>query len=650
VRVASAFLTAALLGLVGCGPAAGPVSTTPFNTCAGCTGTAIACEATESGDACLAAPPTLPDYVLVVNVPGGSFYASGEVFTLTPNQVHSAASSPGGCMKGNAPSDSTCIQLPQLYDQTGVYVVNGDFSTLLGNPTAVATTVPVLTSYIPVWSLGPPCAQPCAIEASLLNLPLPTIFASPLTPVNGLSGAAGPQGNLTTGWTAFVPALSSGYVQRVDFASPFNTAFPPSVQPPSEQLGQVAMPPDLITAEVPLLSPPISATGDSSIIAISPGEALTGWSVFLRDRTTRSIVSSQPTVRDGGVSLHWLASGVLAGLSTMNNGRYDIVLSPPPGAVGLPEFADQYFGVPTEAYPSLPKPVTIHGTVHSDTRPVSGNVHFVSTALYYLADSACTVTKADATLLHYDVVVATADRLDPPGAVGQYSVVLPPGQYTITVDPDPVSGFAKTQIKPVADASSGITTLPKADATTEDCTATEDTFDISLEPQLHVTGTVLIADGRALANATVDLTPAASLLASLPLPVAQVDGPRPFEVTTAADGSFSASVDPGMYDVTVRPVDGTRFPWIVSPAHTFSKSNTKLDRLFIPAPVPLSLTLHDPLADLPIAQAVVSAYAFTSCSPAPCNGVALQIGQGFTDGNGSFQMFLTPVPFTPETR
>jgi hypothetical protein len=160
----------------------------------------------------------------------------------------------------------------------------------------------------------------------------------------------------------------------------------------------------------------------------------------------------------------------------------------------------------------------------------------------------------------------------------------------------------------------------------------------------------LIADGRALANATVDLTPAASLLASLPLPVAQVDGPRPFEVTTAADGSFSASVDPGMYDVTVRPVDGTRFPWIVSPAHTFSKSNTKLDRLFIPAPVPLSLTLHDPLADLPIAQAVVSAYAFTSCSPAPCNGVALQIGQGFTDGNGSFQMFLTPVPFTPETR
>jgi hypothetical protein len=329
----------------------------------------------------------------------------------------------------------------------------------------------------------------------------------------------------------------------------------------------------------------------------------------------------------------------------------------------LPEFADLYTGptgtsptgviLSNEAYPSVPKPVTISGTVRSPVGAVSASLHFASVKLYsFLANAptTCSIEFSDAALLHYDVVVSTADRLAPGGAVGKYSVVLPQGTYIITVDPDATSGSAKEIFGNTLSTPPGIAVALPSTASRDSCQNTTETHDFALEPQLNVTGTVLIADGRALANATVDLTPAAILLTSPLTPVAQVDGPRPFEVATGADGSFSAAVDPGTYDVTVRPVDGTRFPWIVSPAHTFSKSHTNLDPLFVPAPVPLSLTLHDPLADLPIAQAVVSAYAITTCSPAPCNGVALQISQGFTDSNGSFQMFLTPVPFTPETR
>jgi hypothetical protein len=662
---------------VECGPITVPVSSTPFNACTGSSGCtsycpptstacAIACTVTESNDACLSPPSTKPSYdVLVINIPEDSIYAPGEVFTFTPDQIACAASD-AGCVtplacttKGSVPNDSTCIRIPAIYDASGAYVVpaHSNLSTLLGNPSTVSTTVPTQTSYLPVWTLSQPCAPPCSIEASLLNLPLPTVFAVPFTPVMELApGTFGPEGTDTTGWSALLPALSSGYVQLVNFTSPFDTAFPPLIQQPAAQLGKSSTY-DPITVAPPLLSPPPSPTGDT--ITISSAEALSGWSVFLRDPTTRRIVSSQPVVQDGGVSLQWLAAGVLAGLSSTatlgNSGGFDLVLSPPSGAVGLPEFADSYVGQTNESYPPLPKPVTISGTVLSPAqKAVSASLHFVSTALYNYSASPsspqnCTVHDSNANLLHYDVVVATEDRLEPGGPVGKYSVVLPQGQYTITVDPDPTSMFAKAQIGALADASSGLA-LPSAD---DGCEKTEGSYDILVEPLLSIAGMVSIADGRPLVNATVDLTPTASLLTSSLPQLAQVDWPRPFEVMTGPDGSFSASVDPGMYDVTVRPVDGTRFPWIVSPAHLFSNSTT-LDHLYVPAPAPLGVTLHDPLGDNPIAQAVVRAYAFASCTAlpggAPCNGVALQIGQGFTDENGSFQMFLSPIPFTPENR
>jgi hypothetical protein len=294
---------------------------------------------------------------------------------------------------------------------------------------------------------------------------------------------------------------------------------------------------------------------------------------------------------------------------------------------------------------------------------VSASLHFASTALYNYPPSptspaTCTLLDTDANLLHYDVVVSTSDRLSLGGAVGEYAVALPQGEYTITVDPDLASGFAKTQIQPVTDASSGVDFPPAAVA----CSKTEVSQDIPLEPLLNVTGAVSIADGRVLANATVELTPAASLLTPQPMPLpwpsqlAPEDGPRPFQVMTGADGSFSASVDPGAYDVTVRPADGTRLPWIVSPNHVFSKSSTTIAHLYVPAPVQLKLTLHDPegvFEENPVTQAVVRAYAFTGCTrPAgstTCNGVALQIGEAFTDTNGSLEMFLTPFPFTPES-
>jgi hypothetical protein len=634
----------------------------------GCTGDVV-CEPTLSGSACISNSP-LPNYVLVVNVPEGAVYAPGEVFTFTPSQIACTDHDPSCAVpctnKTSVPTGSICVQLPPLNNAFGDYEVASTTNLpTLGNPSTVNTTVPTQTSYVPTWSLTPPaCApRPCPpIEAPLLNLPLPTVFATALTPVVDLpSPGKGPEGTATTGWTALLPALSSGYVQLVNFTSPFDVSFPPWIQPPSAQLGLTSTS-DLITVTATLLPTNNNASGPVPPIAVSPSK-IDGWTAFLRDPTTRRIVSSQAIVKGGNASIQWLVAGVLSGLSTPqqlgnamglgSSGGYQIVLSPPQGSVGLPEFADSYVGGPSETYPDLPKPVTISGVVGSASAPVSATLHFVSTALYNDLPGAsppmCTISDSDAPLLHYDIVVPTDDQLHPAGALGKYRVLLPPGQYTITVEPSDASGFAKTEVKPQGDASSGIRLPPAGDP----CTTAEATFDIPLEPLLDVTGQVLIADGRQLANATVDLTPsvvppASTTSASSTVPTGS---PRPFEVVTGADGSFGASVDPGTYDVTVRPAQGTNLPWIVSPAHVIS-GRTKIETLFVPAPAALSVTLHDPLLDLPLAQAVVRAYAFTSCS-APsggpsCHGVALQIGQGFTDGNGSFEMFLTPFPFTPE--
>jgi hypothetical protein len=463
----------------------------------------------------------------------------------------------------------------------------------------------------------------------------------------------------TTGWAALLPALSSGYIKRVDFVSPLDIDFPPVSESSPEPLAQLMVfdeiePAPAVMGQSPPTPPLVPLV--STTVSISPPEMLKGWTVSIQDPTTRRVVSSQPVVQDGNASIQWLATGVLAGLSSatqLSGGGYDIVVSPPPGSVGLPELVDSYQGSPEENYPLLPKPVTISGTVGPAAAPVSATLHFVSTALYnYLPSSSppmCTLADSDAPLLHYDVVVATEDQIHPGGAVGKYSVVLPPGTYTITVEPDATSGFAKTQVQPSGDASSGIELPVSGDP----CSTTKATYDIPLERLLNVTGQVLIADGRFLANATVDLTPSVVPPPSMPSsssPPATLGSPRPFKVTTGDDGSFTASVDPGTYDVTVRPVDGTRLPWIVSPAHVIS-GNTTLERLYVPAPQALNVTLHDPLLDSPIAQAVVRAYAFTGCTAPPggaCHGVALQIGQGFTDVNGSFEIFLTPVPFTPQ--
>lgn len=263
---------------------------------------------------------------------------------------------------------------------------------------------------------------------------------------------------------------------------------------------------------------------------------------------------------------------------------------------------------------------------------LGANLHFVATSLYGMSQGqgeSCTTAAG----LSYDAFVSTS------GGDAAFSVTLPQGLYSITIDP---TGAPSTVAKSIVQAQ-----YPQVGVGT--CPATGDIADQVLTPVpvVPATGSVRVADGRPLAGATVSFTAAAFLLTD-PTAPSPVDWPRSFQVMTDPQGNFSTQVDAGLYDITVRPVDGSRFPWIVYTAQSFTQSFGALPlRLKVPAPSLLSLTIQDPNSN-GLSQAVVRAFAFAPCTPigtGQCNDVAVQIGEALTDATGSFEMFLAPSPF-----
>jgi hypothetical protein len=111
----------------------------------------------------------------------------------------------------------------------------------------------------------------------------------------------------------------------------------------------------------------------------------------------------------------------------------------------------------------------------------------------------------------------------------------------------------------------------------------------------------------------------------------------------ADDGSFQLAVDPGTYDVFVRPKVASGLPWTVLPGLTVSR-NLNLGPVLVPPPSILSLVLRDP-AENPVVRAVVRAYAATSPG-AP----SVLIGEAQTDEGGAFVLELGGIPVGGATR
>ncbi len=176
---------------------------------------------------------------------------------------------------------------------------------------------------------------------------------------------------------------------------------------------------------------------------------------------------------------------------------------------------------------------------------------------------------------------------------------------------------------------------------------------LEVGPLVPVNGTARTADGRLLAEGTVEVLPTACAPGATSMGMVHSSDascmPRNAQVSTAADGSFSLAVDQGQYWLRVRPAEGSRLPWVVRELTVGALGVSGLT-VTIPAPFSLGMRLTDStgkpatmqqpaVPNNPVINAVVRVFTDPSAG-----GPAVELGQSITDAAGNYEMLLAPPP------
>ena len=276
----------------------------------------------------------------------------------------------------------------------------------------------------------------------------------------------------------------------------------------------------------------------------------------------------------------------------------------------------------------LPQAVEVSGVVTAKAdpgRPVAADLIFDA------ADFG--VLLADLTHdapLSYRTRVTTRTEAD---HVGEYTVRLPPGQYRVHAIPKDAPDLALT----VRDALVGTAPVQLGNG-------------IPLETRRHLRGHAELPDRRPLVNAAVVVSSTRDPYLKtppdppLPLPPALA---REVTAFTDAAGNFDVLVDPGVLDVSVRPADGSRFPWVVTTSVTVAAADLTLAQtVLIPVPTAQRSRVVDPLGNA-IPRALIRAYAFpnpVNGTPTPPSRSARLVGQTYADATGRYELYLAGAP------
>jgi hypothetical protein len=368
------------------------------------------------------------------------------------------------------------------------------------------------------------------------------------------------------------------------------------------------------------------------------GPPLAGWHVYLAARSSAAKsfgipvrdgerVSTMTTLQDPAGETVVLQTALSHEMTTIDNVRGMRLVVEPPADQAIPTFSiddvDGQILPSNQEYPALPTPVAVSGSVTLDGRGRAGRITFES-----IRDSTGGIQLPQpnqfSSVLSYRTVVDT-------DASGSYAVRLPPGKYNAYVAPRG-SDSAKTTIPFVL----GSTQLIQGGRALE------------LGRKTHVTGRVVLGDMRPVGDAEVIFMPALQQ----PMGTNPLSLPRPALVrTNGDDATFAADVDPGVYDVTVAPLAGTRFPWVVQtskmiPQATDALSSLKLDDVVVPPPIEQGgvvpgLTVRDPYGSA-VAGAIIDVYAASQVST---TGTPLYlVFRTMTDANGHFDLHLAGAP------
>jgi len=369
--------------------------------------------------------------------------------------------------------------------------------------------------------------------------------------------------------------------------------------------------------------------------------SLEGWTVHIDDQNGHRV--SGTVVLPPGASK---SVTIYEATGTKNQGgssagvdpdRYveTLFIDPPPGSPYPRYFTPAAGGsiVGPFTYPQLPSPVELEGFVRtSDTlQAATAQITFVANG------------DTDQ-MLQGDLVQPAPflffSRKTTTTQLGQYDRTgLYPGTlrvYVVPDDPELALTVFDKQVGP-APVQQGVT--------------------LQVNRRTHVKGRVVLPNGMPVFAADVIVN------ASADSPFLPKDDPlaRPREsrATTDTNGVFDVPSDPGFVDISIRPHDGTNFPWVVLtnrvvPPNDGSDAGVQVTLnvadVVIPEPSRYTQAASGVLTDSlgnPIVHAVVRAYAFPPVAAGPDGGTpqtrgARLLGMTVTDESAKFQLFVVP--------
>jgi hypothetical protein len=535
--------------------------------------------------------PTYP-YTVVVNVPDTSFYAPGRAFVLTNKDL---TAQPGTVSGTSACKPPLCVPLQELVATEGRYLVSHDASAFVGRPLAEGTSIPVRVTLVPL--IGSTLT-----EAVSLGIPAVDVLTSSLAVVQAGTTDEPPV-------IKYADAVSVGRYLRIAYPEPpYDQFFPPVFTPLSASVGGLATNDFILGAGVDAKSPLDDESGDSRRATVSRADGLEGWQVWLIESATGRRISSLRNLSGTKMEVRLDTVGqTQAGVRALKDG-VAVIVAPPASFIGVPRLQSALVngqGLEALDVPALPGPASITGVV------ALGSGTALTGIPSHLRFDSMSVRRKDGTpdtLLRYSTSVSTDDA-------GRFATVVPPGIYDVTIEPAERTGLSK--MRDTFDTSAGLakTYFPP--------------------PRTVVSGTVMLADGRPLAEADIRAIPS-----NVPVSSSTAVKPRPAHARTDRAGAFSFDVDQGQYDFVVDPQAGTGFPRLVQ-VRSFATGTTKLDPIIISPPARLSFTLKDPTRiGNPIVRAVVRVFA----EPPNRGPPAIEIARSMTDDLGQCEILLAQQP------
>jgi hypothetical protein len=368
---------------------------------------------------------------------------------------------------------------------------------------------------------------------------------------------------------------------------------------------------------------------------------LTGWLVEVVDPITGRNLSEATELSyakvDGDPDQHYEATVLYtkAGDGPAEAGKEIVRIHPPKGKIGPTVAIERAVAellepnqVKIDAFKKLPVQVTLDslGLYDSDDNllHISASVRFVSTKLEG-------VTTAG-TFAFYETTVQASDGV-------AHQIALMPGDYDVLVAPEAGTGFARTI------ATLTIPTPKAAESGTIGGKA------LTVDTVSKLGGSVFTpSTGKPVLGASVQASASPRRLTPPEIAVAAVPfAPQATAGQVTQSGKFLLEADPGTFDFSVRPVEGTRFAWLVRPKVQVKSGQHDLGPMTLPLPVVYQGSVLVPDSDpsappLPVPGSVIRAFVFLDESGYTADRAGaksvLQIAETRAGDDGAFELYL----------